>query len=211
MPQRLPKSSTPVSFTTARACTVYVILVLHTGVPASSLTFTPSLITNRSVDHADHHRHRSTNSNNIINDNNGRTSSSSWSSPACSRRGRKQRGPSSLFAQLRSDALFGNHDARGGGGGGRSSSGGRGRGGGGTPPDTTKRSATAAATDVFKEDEPYVLEGVKNIRDLSSIEGYGIAPGRVFRTGHLSAATERDAKTLRDSTGLRTLVSTGGE
>ncbi|CAN0555898.1 unnamed protein product, partial [Ectocarpus sp. 8 AP-2014] len=54
------------------------------------------------------------------------------------------------------------------------------------------------------------LEGVQNIRDLSSVEGYGIAAGRVFRTGHLSAATERDATMLRDSTGLRTLVSIEG-
>ncbi|CAN0464510.1 unnamed protein product, partial [Ectocarpus sp. 12 AP-2014] len=67
-------------------------------------------------------------------------------------------------------------------------------------------SATAAAADVSRERDPFVLEGVQNIRDLSSVEGYGIVAGRVFRTGHLSAATERDAKTLRDSTGLRTLV-----
>lgn len=80
------------------------------------------------------------------------------------------------------------------------------RDGGGS--ETTRCSATvaAAAAGVFKDDEPFVLEGVKNIRDLSSVEGYGIAPRRVFRTGHLSDATERDAKTLRDSTGLQTLV-----
>lgn len=59
-------------------------------------------------------------------------------------------------------------------------------------------------------DGPFVLEGVKNIRDLGSIDGSGIVKGRVFRTGHLSQATEADAATLREVTGLRTLVSCGG-
>lgn len=61
-----------------------------------------------------------------------------------------------------------------------------------------------------QRDGPFVLEGVKNIRDLGSIDGSGIVKGRVFRTGHLSQATEADAAMLREITGLRTLVSCGG-
>ena len=57
-----------------------------------------------------------------------------------------------------------------------------------------------------KGNDPLVLEGVKNIRDLGSIAGSGIQRGRVFRTGHLSDATESDAAALRDVTGLRTMV-----
>lgn len=53
---------------------------------------------------------------------------------------------------------------------------------------------------------PLVLEGVKNIRDLASVKGFGIVEGRVYRTGALSGATKRDADRLRNDTGLRTLV-----
>lgn len=68
----------------------------------------------------------------------------------------------------------------------------------------------SATTAELQGDGSLVLEGVKNIRDLGSIEGFGIVKGRIFRTGHLSQATEADAATLREVTGLRTLVSCGG-
>lgn len=71
------------------------------------------------------------------------------------------------------------------------------------------RCSAAKAADTQQEEDapaPFVLEGVKNIRDLGSIAGSGIVKGRVFRTGHLSDATEADAITLRDDTCLRTMV-----
>lgn len=83
----------------------------------------------------------------------------------------------------------------GGGGGGREGKGGD---------NIIRRSATAGGV---QEDGPFVLEGVKNIRDLGSIPNSGIVKGRVFRTGHLSDATAADTATLMDVTGLRTLVS----
>lgn len=55
------------------------------------------------------------------------------------------------------------------------------------------------------------FERVKNIRDLSSVRGSEIVPGRVFRTGYLSEATVADAERLRDVNGVRTLVSGGAQ
>lgn len=81
-------------------------------------------------------------------------------------------------------------NSRGGGSGGRGSS--------------SIRCSSAAGA---QEEGAFVLEGVKNIRDLGCIGGSGIAEGRIFRTGHLSDATEADVALLRDVTGLRTLVS----
>ncbi len=208
----MPQPVRPTAFTGASA--VFAILALRAGNPAASLAFSPSPTTNGSVDHVDHHR---LSAGGGSNGDRGRGGGGHWS-PVRLRRGRG-RGPS-LFSRLKassppsspSDSLFGRGGARGlGSGSGSGSSGGIGeqRHEGGGVLDTIKCSATAeaAAAGVFKEDEPFILERVKNIRDLSSVEGYGIAPGRVFRTGHLSAATVRDAKMLRDCTGLRTLVS----
>ncbi|CAN0164739.1 unnamed protein product, partial [Laminaria digitata] len=86
----------------------------------------------------------------------------------------------------------------GGGDGGCSSS----RGGRQRAVSELRCSSTAGV----QEEGPFVLEQVKNIRDLGSVEGSGIVRGRVFRTGHLSDATKADATALRDVTGLRTLV-----
>lgn len=184
MPKRLPRHPTPASFA-AGARAVSAVLALH-ATPASSLAFSFP-VTNRSLDHADHHQQRN------AHDGGGNPR---WA-PVRLRRGRER--VSSLFSRLRASNDLEGRGAAGGGGNGRGAGGAR-----------LFAAAAAATTGVPKEDEPFVLEGVKNIRDLSTVEGYGIAAGRVFRTGHLSAATKRDAKTLRDSTGLRTLVSTWG-
>eukprot|EP00903_Cladosiphon_okamuranus_P008461 g8129.t1 len=208
----MPQSAKPISF--AGACAVTAMVVAHAGTPATSLAFTPPPITNRSVDYADHHR-TSASLNARASGGGGGSDSSNERTPVRLRRGRGG-GGISLFSRLRVSAsaggLFNKSTARGssgdggGGGGGGDNAGGSPRDGGGADKTRCSATAAAAAAGVFKDGEPFVLEGVKNIRDLSSVEGYGIAPGRVFRTGHLSDATERDAKTLRDSTGLQTLV-----
>ncbi|CAN0229905.1 unnamed protein product [Ectocarpus sp. 12 AP-2014] len=208
MPQRLPNRVSPgCTFTNKAVCVVYTTLAIHATSGAASLAFLPP-ITNRSLDYA-HHHHRSTRNNNDINSNVGPGVDLGGGRHRLSvqlRHGRDL--GSSLFSRLKAAASSSPSDGnfrKGGGcsGGGSSNEGGRGSGGGAR---TLKCSATAAAADVSRERDPFVLEGVQNIRDLSSVEGYGIVAGRIFRTGHLSAATERDAKTLRDSTGLRTLV-----
>ncbi|CAM9730061.1 unnamed protein product [Ectocarpus fasciculatus] len=211
MPQRLPKRVTPgCSFTNKAVCVVYTTLAIHATSGAASLAFLPP-VTNRSLDYVYHH-HRSTRNNNDVNSNAGPGGDHAGGGrhrlSLQLRHGRDL--GSSLFSRLKaaassspSDGSFRKSGGCGGGGGGSSSEGGRGSEGGAR---TLKCSATAAPADISRERDPFVLEGVKNIRDLSSVEGYGIVAGRVFRTGHLSAATERDAKTLRDSTGLRTLV-----
>ncbi|CAN0246024.1 unnamed protein product, partial [Ectocarpus sp. 13 AM-2016] len=208
MPQRLPNRVSPgCSFTNKAVCVVYTTLAIHATSGAASLAFLPP-ITNRSLDYAHHHQ-RSTRNNNDINSNVGPGVDVGGGRHRLSvqlRHGRDL--GSSLFSRLKAAASSSPSDGNfrnGGGcsGGGSSNEGGRGSGGGAR---TLKCSATAAAADVSRERDPFVLEGVQNIRDLSSVEGYGIVAGRVFRTGHLSAATERDARTLRDSTGLRTLV-----
>lgn len=110
------------------------------------------------------------------------------------------------------DALSSKHSGRCGSGSNRGSSSGSsgsggsksGRGGGKGAVSELQYSSTA---DV-QEEGPFVLEQVKNIRDLGSVGGSGIARGRVFRTGHLSDATKADATALRDVAGLRTLVTT---
>lgn len=68
-----------------------------------------------------------------------------------------------------------------------------------------------SSTAGVQEEGPFILEQVKNIRDLGSVGGSGIAKGRIFRTGHLSDATKADAMALRDVRGLRTLVRRGVE
>ncbi|CAM9714067.1 unnamed protein product, partial [Hapterophycus canaliculatus] len=172
---------------------VSAVLALH-ATPASSLAFS-FRVANGSMDHADHHQRQ-----HEAHPSHGAGGSRQWP-PVCLRRGR-ERG-SSLFARLKASALSIEPGGRGGAGGGRGAGGG---GEGGRAGSRVKLSASTAATGVPKEDEPFVFEGVKNIRDVSSVEGYGIAAGRLFRTGHLSAATEKDARTLRDNTALRTLV-----
>ena len=207
MNAQMTRPARPLSFTSA--CAVSAMLVVHAGTPATSLAFTPPPVTNGSASYADHHRpwaaHNARASGDSASNNNKLT-------PVRLRRGRGRRGLS-LFSRLRAsasaDGLFNKSGARGGGGGGEGNhaDGARRDGGGSEATGCSATASPAAAAGVFKDGEPFVLEGVKNIRDLSSVEGYGIAPGRVFRTGHLSDATERDAKTLRDSTGLHTLVS----
>ena len=105
------------------------------------------------------------------------------------------------------DALANKHGS--GCGSGSSSDGGSGDGGrssirGGRQGAVSEQRCSSTAG--VQEEGPFVLEQVKNIRDLGSVVGSGIAKGRVFRTGYLSDATKADAAALRDVTGLRTLV-----
>mmetsp|Transcript_12280 Transcript_12280/g.28396 ORF Transcript_12280/g.28396 Transcript_12280/m.28396 type:complete len:449 (-) Transcript_12280:208-1554(-) len=50
------------------------------------------------------------------------------------------------------------------------------------------------------------LEKVKNCRDLSATRSSPIIPGRLFRTGRLGDATEKDREILFDGLGITTLV-----
>lgn len=50
------------------------------------------------------------------------------------------------------------------------------------------------------------LERVLNARDLSTCEHSPIIPGRVYRTGKLSEASEHDMKLLMEEVGLKTIV-----
>jgi hypothetical protein len=50
------------------------------------------------------------------------------------------------------------------------------------------------------------LEKVKNARDLSSVKGSPILPGRVYRMGRVSDATEHDIDLLMKEINLKTLV-----
>lgn len=50
------------------------------------------------------------------------------------------------------------------------------------------------------------LERVMNCRDLSSTASSPIIPGRLFRTGRIGDATEKDCKLLFDTIGITTLV-----
>lgn len=48
---------------------------------------------------------------------------------------------------------------------------------------------------------------VKNIRDLASVQGSGIKPGRVFRTGYLSKASPEDVSGLKGRGPTRELTA----
>mmetsp|Transcript_84789 Transcript_84789/g.245152 ORF Transcript_84789/g.245152 Transcript_84789/m.245152 type:complete len:419 (-) Transcript_84789:163-1419(-) len=50
------------------------------------------------------------------------------------------------------------------------------------------------------------LEKVKNCRDLASIKNSPIKPGRIFRTGRLGDATDKDQDLLMKDLGITTLV-----
>mmetsp|Transcript_1507 Transcript_1507/g.2061 ORF Transcript_1507/g.2061 Transcript_1507/m.2061 type:complete len:395 (-) Transcript_1507:272-1456(-) len=50
------------------------------------------------------------------------------------------------------------------------------------------------------------LESVKNCRDLASVCGSGIRPGRVIRTGFLSNASVRDMEIFNERLGLKTVL-----
>lgn len=50
------------------------------------------------------------------------------------------------------------------------------------------------------------LEQVKNCRDLSATTSSPIVPGRLFRTGRIGDATEKDCALLFDNIGITTLV-----
>lgn len=112
------------------------------------------------------------------------------------------------------DVLSSKHGSGCSSGSSSGSSSGGGRGGGGDGGSSSSRGGRQGAVSELRcsstagvqEEGPFVLEQVKNIRDLGSVGGSGIARGRVFRTGHLSDATKADATALRDVTGLRTLV-----
>ena len=114
------------------------------------------------------------------------------------------------------DALPNTHGSgcSSGGSSSRSSSSGGGRGDGGISSSSSSPGERQGAMSELpcspmagvQGEGPFVLEQVKNIRDLGSVGGSGIAKGRIFRTGHLSDATKADATALRDVTGLRTLV-----
>ncbi|CAM9759972.1 unnamed protein product, partial [Choristocarpus tenellus] len=65
---------------------------------------------------------------------------------------------------------------------------------------------TGTENDVGLRAGKLTLDGVKNIRDLSSVTGSGIHAGRVFRTGNLSQATEADITRLKEEMYIRTLI-----
>jgi len=50
------------------------------------------------------------------------------------------------------------------------------------------------------------MEGIKNVRDLSSVEGSPIAPKLLYRAGMLSNATPSDIATLQTQLDIKTLV-----
>lgn len=50
------------------------------------------------------------------------------------------------------------------------------------------------------------LDKVKNCRDLASVRNSPIKPGRIFRTGRLGDATEKDQDALLNKLGITTLV-----
>jgi hypothetical protein len=50
------------------------------------------------------------------------------------------------------------------------------------------------------------LEKVKNCRDLASVQNSPIKPGRIFRTGRLGDATEKDQALLLNELKITTLV-----
>ena len=182
--------------------------------PASSLSPSPpslpSPTTSRAADR-DHHYHHHPHDQYHRASTHARQAGRNFTGPPVSSR----HGSRSLLFHFWSspmDALFSKHSGRCGSGSNRGSSSGSsgsggsksGRGGGKGAVSELQYSSTA---DV-QEEGPFVLEQVKNIRDLGSVGGSGIARGRVFRTGHLSDATKADATALRDVAGLRTLVTT---
>jgi Tyrosine phosphatase family len=50
------------------------------------------------------------------------------------------------------------------------------------------------------------FEKVKNFRDAATVQGSGIKPGRLYRTGFLSDATPTDVDLLLNKARLRTLI-----
>lgn len=71
----------------------------------------------------------------------------------------------------------------------------------------------AAAEEKFKEEirelcgqRNLPLEKVKNCRDLAATASSPIKPGRLYRTGRLGDATEKDRELLFDKLGITTLV-----
>jgi protein tyrosine/serine phosphatase len=50
------------------------------------------------------------------------------------------------------------------------------------------------------------LKAVKNCRDLASVRGSPVKPGRIFRTGRMGDATKEDQKLLFEELGIMTVV-----
>lgn len=53
----------------------------------------------------------------------------------------------------------------------------------------------AYACTIITRYTPHLLQ-VKNIRDLASVSGSGIKPGRLYRTGYLSKASPEDVRDI---------------
>jgi protein tyrosine/serine phosphatase len=74
------------------------------------------------------------------------------------------------------------------------------------PDQTAEEKAFLARTATLCEERNLPLEKVKNARDLASVCNSPILPGKVFRIGRVSDATEKDLDILFGQIGVKTLV-----
>ncbi|KAM3575167.1 hypothetical protein VYU27_002969, partial [Nannochloropsis oceanica] len=77
--------------------------------------------------------------------------------------------------------------------------------------DAPAAAAAAAAVAAALASGEIKLQKVKNIRDLSSVKGSGIQPGRIYRTGYLSKASPEDIKFIREKVNFKTLIDLRSE
>jgi len=68
------------------------------------------------------------------------------------------------------------------------------------------KSPPAILSDDFANEEWCRMDAVKNVRDLASVRGAAIRPGRILRTGLLSNASPNDVGKLTGQLGLRTVI-----
>jgi Tyrosine phosphatase family len=66
--------------------------------------------------------------------------------------------------------------------------------------------ATSSEADTIGILDGSAFDKVKNFRDAATVQGSGIKPGRLYRTGFLSDATPTDVDLLLNRARLRTLI-----